>query len=103
MTFKVTATSQNLKKIIFLPRLMKFCILVAYKSLIKNLNFGVNRCISGHVILQNKHEIYKIGHISAIFKDRDFWFGPKNSIKSCVEHCTALGVIKCISGHVTAQ
>ena len=30
-----------------------------------------------------KHEIYKIGHISAIFKDRDFWFGPKNSIKSC--------------------
>ena len=46
-------TSQNFKKIIFLPRLMKFCILVAYKSLIKNLNFGVNRSISGHVILQN--------------------------------------------------
>ena len=50
-----------------------------------------------------KHEIYKIGHISAIFKDRDFWFGPKNSIKLCAEHCTTLGVIKCISGHVTAQ
>ena len=32
---------------------MKLCILVAYKFLIKNLNFGVNRCISGHVILQN--------------------------------------------------
>ena len=46
-------TSQNLKKIIFLPRLMKLCILVAYKFLIKNLNFGVNWCISGHVILQN--------------------------------------------------
>ena len=46
-------TSQNLKKIIFLPRLMKLCILVAYKFLIKNLNFGVNQCISGHVILQN--------------------------------------------------
>ena len=29
------------------------CILVAYKLLIKNLNFGVNQCISGHVILQN--------------------------------------------------
>ena len=72
-------TSQNLKKIIFLPRMMKLCILVAYKFLIKNLNFGVNQCISGHDI--RKHEIYKIGHISAIFKDRDFWFGPKNSIK----------------------
>ena len=32
---------------------MKLCILVAYRFLIKNLNFGVNRCISGHVILQN--------------------------------------------------
>ena len=46
-------TSQNLKKIIFLPMFMKLCILVAYKFLIKNLNFGVNQCISGHVILQN--------------------------------------------------
>ena len=76
---------------------MKVCILVAYKLLIKNLNFGVNQCISGHVI------IYKIGHISAIFNDRDFWFGPKNYIKLCTEHCTTLGVIKCISGHVTAH
>ena len=50
-----------------------------------------------------KHEIDKICHISAIFKDRDFWFGPKNSIKLCTEHCTTLGVIKCISGHVTAH
>ena len=32
---------------------MILCILVAYKFLIKNLNSGVNRCISGHVILQN--------------------------------------------------
>ena len=32
---------------------MKVCILVAYKFLIKNFNFGVNQCISGHVILQN--------------------------------------------------
>ena len=46
-------TSQNLKKIIFLPRFMKLCILVAYKFLIKNINFGVTQCISGHVILQN--------------------------------------------------
>ena len=32
---------------------MKLGILVGYKFLIKNLNFGVNQCISGHVILQN--------------------------------------------------
>ena len=81
---------------------MKLCILVAYKFLIKNLNFGVNQCISGHCDI-TKHEIYKIGHISAIFEDRDFWFGPNNSIKLCAEHCTTLGVIKCISGHVTAH
>ena len=47
--------------------------------------------------------IYKIGHISAIFGDRDFWFGPNNSIKLCAEHFTTLGVIKYISGHVTAH
>ena len=46
-------TSHNLKKIIFLPRLMILCILVAYKFLIKNINFGVTQCISGHVISQN--------------------------------------------------
>ena len=32
---------------------MKLCILVAYKFLINTFNFGVNQCISGHVILQN--------------------------------------------------
>ena len=46
-------TSQNLKKKISLPRLMKLSFLVAYKFLIKHFNFGVNQCISGHVILQN--------------------------------------------------
>ena len=79
---------------------MKLCILVAYMFLIKKLNFGVNQCTSGHVISQNMEYI---GHISAIFKNRDFWFGPKNSIKLCAEHFTARGVIKCISGHVTAH
>ena len=81
---------------------MKLRILVAYKFLIKNLNFGVNRCISGHVILQNMKFI-RLAISQPFFKDRDFWFGPKNSIKSCAEHCTTLRVIKCISGHVTAQ
>ena len=83
---------------------MKVCILVAYKFLIKKLNFGVNQCISGYVISQNKEFIrLNIGHISAIFKDRDFWFGPKKSIKLCAEHLTSLGVIKYISGHVTGH
>ena len=54
---------------------MKLCILVACQFLITNLNFGVNQCIFGHVILQNMKFIYKIGHIWTIFKDRDFWFG----------------------------
>ena len=48
-----------------------------------------------------KHGIYKIGHISAIFKDRGFWFGPKNSIKLFSEDFTICEVIKCISGLVT--
>ena len=81
---------------------MKLCILVAYMFLIKKNKFSGQ---SVHFWSRDitKHEIYKIGHISAIFKDRDFWFGPKNSIKLCAEHCTALGVIKYISGHVTAH
>ena len=49
---------------------MKLCILVGYKLLIKNFNFGVHQCISGHVDI-TKHGIYKTGHISPIFKDRD--------------------------------
>ena len=32
---------------------MKLCILVGYKFLIKNLNFGVNQYTSGHMISQN--------------------------------------------------
>ena len=44
-----------------------------------------------------------IGHILAIFKDRHFWFGPKNSIKLGAEHFTIFEVIKCISGHVTGD
>ena len=79
---------------------MKLCILVAYKFLTKNLNFGVSQCIYWSCDI-TKLGIYKIGHISAIFKDRDFWFGPKNSIKLCAEHFTILEVIECISGHVT--
>ena len=81
---------------------MKLRILVAYKFLTKNLNFW-GQSVHFWSCDITKHGIYKIGHISAIFKDRDFWFGPKNSIKVCAEYCNALGVIKCIFGHVTAH
>ena len=46
-------TSQNLFFNIFLPRLIKICILVVYRFLIKKLNSGVNQCTSDHVISQN--------------------------------------------------
>ena len=95
-------TSQNLKKNIFLPRLMKLCILVAYKFLIKKFKFW-GQPVHFWSCDITKHEIYKIGHISAIFEDRDFLFRPKNSIKLCAEHWTTLAVIKCISGHLTAH
>ena len=75
---------------------MKLCILVAYKYLTKQSVHFWSCDIA-------KHGIYKIGHISAIFKDRDFWFGQNNSITLCEDHCLDLGVIKCISGHVTAH
>ena len=88
--------------IIFLPRLMKLCVLVGYKFLIKKLNFW-GQSVHFRSCDITKHGIYKIGHISAIFKDNVFWFGPKISIKLCAEHWSALGVIKCISGHVTAH
>ena len=81
---------------------MKLGILVAYEFLTKN------KKIWGHSVHFwscdiTKHGIYKIGHISAIFKDRDFWFGSKNFIKLCAEYSTILEVIECISGHVTGD
>ena len=76
--------------------------MVAYKFLTKNINFGVTQCISGHVISQNM-EFIRLAISQPFLKIETSGFGPKNSIKSCTEHCTTLGVIKCISGHVTAQ
>ena len=81
---------------------MKLCILVAYKFLIKKIKFRGQSVYFWSCDI-TKHENYKIGHISAILKDRDFWFGPKNSIKLCTEHCTTFRVIKCTSGHETAH
>ena len=53
MTFIGKNYITKFKKNLFLPRLMKLCILGAYNFLTKNLNLAVNQCISGHVISQN--------------------------------------------------
>ena len=81
---------------------MKVRILVAYKFLIKIFKFW-GQSVHFWSCDITKHGIYKIDHISAIFKDRDFWFGPKNSIKLCSEYFTIFEVIECISGHVTGD
>ena len=80
-------TSQNLKNSNFSPWLIKLYILLGDEFLIKN--FGVNQCISAH-------RIYKIGYISAIFKDKYFWFRPRNSLKLCA----CLG---CICDHMSRR
>ena len=80
---------------------MKLCILVAYKFLTKKNTFW-GQSVHFWSCDITKHEIYKIGNISANFNDRVFWCGLNNSIKLCAEHWTTFGVIKCISGHVTA-
>ena len=79
---------------------MKLCILVAYRFFAKKIKFWVQPVHFWSCDI-TKHELYKIGHISAIFKDSDLWFGQKNSMKLCAENFTILGVIKCICGHVT--
>ena len=81
---------------------MKLCILVAYKFLIKKLNFGVNQCISGHVISQNM-EFIRLAISQPFLKIETSGLDKKNSIKLCAEHFIISGVIKCISGHVTGQ
>ena len=81
---------------------MKFCILLGYKFLVKNKKFrGQSVHFSSCDI--TKHGIYKFGHIFAIFKDRDFWFGPKNSLNLYPEHFIMFGVIRCISGRMTGH
>ena len=69
-----TLTSDDVKKLkknIFLARLMKLCILEGYKKL---KFWGQSVGLHFWLCEITKRGIYKIGHISAIFKDRDFWF-----------------------------
>ena len=79
---------------------MKLCILIAYKFLTKKLNFGVNRCISGHVISQNMKFI-TLAISQPFLKIETSGLDQKNSIKLCAELFTTIAVIKYISGHVT--
>ena len=79
---------------------MKLCILVGYKFIIKNLNFGVNQYISGHVISQNV-EFIGLAISQPFLKIETSGLDQKNSIKQCAEHFTTLGVIKYISGDKT--
>ena len=81
---------------------MKLCILVGYKFLIKNLNFLVNQYTSGHVISQNM-EFIRLAISRPFLKIKSSGLDQKFLKKLCAEHCSALGVIKCISGHVTAH
>ena len=80
---------------------MKLCILVAYKFLIKNLNFGVSQYISGHVILQNM-EIIRLA-ISQLFLKIETSGLDQKLYKIMCRTFTVLGVNKCISGHVTVH
>ena len=82
---------------------MKLCILVTFKFLIKKLKFGVNQCICGHVILQNMKFI-RLAISQPFLKIETSGLDQTItvSMKLCAEHCTTLGVNKCISGHVTA-
>ena len=78
---------------------MKLYILVGYKCLIINLNFGVSQCISGHVISQNM-EFIRLA-ISHPFLKIETSGLDQNYIKLCAEYFNTLGVFKYISGHVT--
>ena len=76
---------------------MKLGILVAYKFLIKNINFGVTQCISGHVISQNM-EFIRLAISQPFLKIETSGLDQK-----ILEHFTILEVIECISGHVTGD
>ena len=76
----------------FLPRLMKLCILVVYKD--QSVHFW-----SCDI---TKHGVYELT-ISQPFLKLETSGLEQKSIKLCAEHCTVLGVIECISSHVTAH
>ena len=89
----------NLKKVLKAALLRKLSICLPVVSVICDSITVRNRII--FLKIQKIDTNYKICHISTIFKDRDFWFGPKKFIELCTVHFTILGVIKYISRHMT--
>ena len=80
---------------------MKFCILIAYEFLTKNLNFRVSQCISGHVISQNVEFIrLAISQQILIIETSGL---DKKFHKIMRRTFPFFGVVKCISGHLTGQ
>ena len=79
---------------------MKLCIFVAYKFFTKYLNFGFSQCISSHVISQNMKFI-RLAISQPFLKTKTFSLDQKYKIMCRTFH--SFGVIKCISGHVTAH
>ena len=63
---------------------------------------GFNIFISGNVISQNM-EFIRLAISQPFFKDRDYWFGPQDSLNIRAEYFTMFEVIKCMSGHVTGH
>ena len=78
---------------------MKLCILLGYKFLMRNLNYGVNQCISLYVISQNV-ELVRLA-IQPFLKIETSGLDQIIFVKLYSDHFTNLGVIKHISGHVT--
>ena len=74
--------------------------MVAYKFLIKNLNFGVNQCISCHLILQNM-KFVRFAISQPFLKIQTSGLDQTILKNIRAEHFTTYEVIKYISGHVT--
>ena len=64
---------------------MKLCILLGYKFLITNLNFGVNQCITGHVESQNM-EYIRLAISQPFLKIDTSGLDQKNYTKMYTEH-----------------
>ena len=67
MTLNVNMTSSNVRKFKFCHRKLKFETLTHIDVFYKNLEFGVNRCTSGHVTRQNVH-FTKIAFSQSVLK-----------------------------------
>ena len=82
---------------------MKLCILVAYKFLIKNKFWGQSVHFWSCDVTKLNLEFIRLAITQPFLKIETSGLDKKNSIKLCAERCNTVGVMKCISGHVTGQ